>query len=422
MASTRNSLASKCFALMGHRSRNVGKALLAVFFIAMGIVLQLYHRWVLSPKANDFGYPLSMAMCARLYLAMAYSVVALAARTTGCQARLYGNTHTYVNERWLVWVPLISFLVAIDAVGMALDTMVYKYLSLTLKQVIDSTVPLVMGVATFAWAYCACRCWRKRETVWDNLNERLEAQDGAELDTQSTRSSESFELLAAKKPAEVDPDYYVRWLKRFSVLAVGVGTAMTVWSATADDGGNSHLVLGIVLDFASVCVAVCSILITSYILAQPAWSRFRLLSTTAWPSAIMMVFAAYIGHGADGFAGPVMRTAAGYALFPACSSLVLAFVGLWLLQNTSPLTYSVLSNAVVVGVVLADVFLLGERVNTVNGLGLGVCGVALFLYGWADSQKETIVVREDSVTQDSSSDLVAEDFEAGVAWSSSSSL
>ena len=117
-----------------------------VSYVLIGCTSIVYHRWVLSPKAQGFKYPLLLAFCVKVYMALMYFGIAFGSRMQRCKDVLYGPPELSVWTHWRRWTWYVVPIILLSAASLSLDTLAYTFIDLTTKQVIDACLPLVLMI------------------------------------------------------------------------------------------------------------------------------------------------------------------------------------------------------------------------------------------------------------------------------------
>jgi hypothetical protein len=326
-----------------------------VAYVLIGCVSIIYHRWVLSPKAQGFEYPLLLAFCVKVYLAILYFTIAFFARMQKCKDVLYGPPELSAKTHWRRWVKFIVAMVFMSVISLSFDTLAYVFIDLTTKQVIDACMPLMIMIF-----HRPAKFLRPRRQTLGTVSLVAEQVVGEQ------------EFLLQHRPRGVK-----FWLvEKGSVVMTVLGTVLIIMHV------QTVSVIGVVLDAFSLVSSTWSTYISKFLLHQHGWTFFVLLIVTIIPEAILMGWAAYFVHGADAFEGAVVRIAVGYAVPIVALSSTHALLGLSILKNASALSYTVAGNVVMATIILIDLFYIKDRdaPKLINWIGFGVFVVSMVVY------------------------------------------
>jgi hypothetical protein len=333
------------------------KTLVGLFFyVLIGAARAIYSRWVLSPKAQGFEYPLVLAFCTKICLTIGYVSVWLVGRAVPrLQPTLYGPPHHNVLTHWKRWTKFIVPLILTSVAALSLDTIAYTLVDLTTKQVIDACMPLVQMLSE----PCA-GCIRKAKPSDETLQELYPERD------------EAFVPLTERRKTG-----WLFWMsQKTSVLAVVAGTVLTVFDT------RSVSTLGIAIDASTLFPVAWGTFIQKFLLHQPGWTYFVLLAVTALPETFLMAAVVYAVHGQDAFTAEVFRQGFVYAGPLLAISIVVPLLGFTILKETSEVSYTIAVNAVMATVIFIDLFYLKDRdePSQLNWIGFGVFATASALY------------------------------------------
>ena len=325
-----------------------------VVYVIVGTALIVYHRWVLSPKEEDFEFPLVLAFCSKIGMTAGYGVaIAIAYAFPSLQLKLFGPPEHSVLTHWKRWTGYIVPLIFLSVLGLSLDTIAYTLVDLVTKQVIDAGMPL----AILVFGVCAGCLAPPRD----------HGDDG----------------LIGEEPAGLVPMVYRRstgvvfWLlQKSTVIAIVVGTAMSIWRV------SSVSWFGVAIDASTLIPAAWITFILKALMHQKGWTYFLLLAVTAIPETFLMGGVVYAIHGKEAFTAQVFHDGFKYA----CPILIMAtmrtLLGFLILQNTSELSFTIAGNMVMGSVILLDLFYIKDREepNLVNWIGFGVFVASLVAY------------------------------------------
>jgi len=334
------------------------KTLVGLFFyVLIGAARAVYSRWVLSPKAEAFEYPLVLAFCTKICLTVGYVAVWMLGRAVPrLQTTLYGPPQHSVLTHWKRWTKFIIPLILMSVAALSLDTIAYTLVDLTTKQVIDACMPLVQMLSE----PCA-GCIRNAKRNDDQTLQELCPED-----------DEPFRPLMQRRKTGT-----LYWLsQKTSVLAVVAGTVLTVFDV------HSVSMLGIIVDASTLFPVAWSTFIQKFLLHQPGWTYFVLLAVTALPETFLMAGVVYAIHGSEAFTAEVFRQGFIYAGPLLAISIVVPLLGFTILKETSEVSYTIAVNTVMATVIFIDLFYLKDRdePSQLNWIGFGVFAVASIWY------------------------------------------
>jgi hypothetical protein len=365
------------------------KVLSVFLYICASVATIAYKRWLFSPKRKNFRHPYLIAAAGKLGQTIVVPFVIIFAQTAACKARLWnargGGDSTAGHIRWCHWAPWIVTHVSLSAATLAADTLVYRYLDLTTKQIIDFTAPvavLMVGFFFYRIFPSSIRTIAKKTRLLPALNEI--APSGF---TEESGGGDSLSSDFDNKNATAARRCGLEAGRVITLLGIVGGTGLTAWHvATEPNAADRHGVswLGLTLDGCTLLTSSVSVLIAEHMLSSGEWSPFRLIAVHSVPELILLLGAAFAldegGH--HGWSAHILRETALYAAPIAAGAIPLALVSITVLMETSATSAMVLGNAVMGLVIVADFvyFEKHTRISWLGGTGLAVSVFSVICY------------------------------------------
>ena len=279
--------------------------------------------------------------------------------------------------------------VCLGAYSYAVDTIVYRLLDLTTKQMIDASSPIV------ALVLGTCCCWKASKYAGLSLKNPVSLAVYAQLSDESDSScgdvwNEDDYIVANYKQKRSMSVRFGRWC---SLLGIVTGLVLMVWG-NADEPESkeeqSAQWLGMGLNASTLVSASFSKLLADYILNCVGWPVFKLIAIHGPFEFSLLVAAtattAYIGgNPGEPWTREVLMQAATYASVIMAASVPLGFISVTILQRTSVVTSMILSS-VVMGIVIVIDFIGLDFVGSskYDGLTMKVgSGITVFVVGMA---------------------------------------
>jgi hypothetical protein len=357
-----------------------GLLTLCVFFALLSVVIVGYKRHLFSPQRLNFHYPLLVASVGKLGEVLVYLFISVAVCCFKRCRRMLWSVHSERNSVPMWWVVVCLFIgICLSAASLAADTIVYRLLDLTTKQVIDATAPVASGILG------VCCWWKYRE----RQSRRLDKEMLLPIDEERSATKPKRSLLCFDDGLRND----VRFGSWFAMAGIVLGTVLTVRYAVVDtETVRTHhgtRWFGIILDSATVVTASLSTLLADYILNHVGWSPFHLELVNAPSELIVLVIVTFVVHSkiaATAETPPITFDIIHEAFWLSwpimLASPVLGFTGTYILKRTSVVTSMILNNIVMGLVVVADFVYFSKHVRLSGGGWLGLvvsaCSVAAY--------------------------------------------
>lgn len=340
-----------------------------VLFVVIGVLRALYSRWVLSPRAENFRYPLVLAFCTKIGLTLGYALTILVARFSPRLKRvLYGSEKYSLKTHWRRWTTYIVPLIVLSVLALSLDTLAYTLVDLSTKNVIDASLPLPIML------FKPCAGFLFIAQNFQIVEELIQTVPATVKMTYRRETGILFQMF-----------------QKGSVLVIVVGTAMAIWHVKTVSW------LGVVIDASTLFPVAWSTFIIKALLGQDGWTYFMLLAVTALPETFLMAGVVYAVHGKEAFALEVFRQGFVFAGPVLAMAILLSLLGFLILQNTSELSYTIAGNVITGSVILIDLFYIKDRdePSLINWIGFAifVCSLTAYAFSlwWTRSREMSFV-------------------------------